>query len=101
MAQSTRMVKVTFTLDRATIERLRRAAQRLQKPRSEVVRSAIRDYSDRVGRLSEQERLQMLRRFDALVPAIPPRPAREVDDEIRRVRAARRHGGRRGTRRMG
>lgn len=87
--------KVTFTLDAATLSRLRRTAERLSKPQSEVVREAIRDYSERIGRLSEAERLALLERFDELVPRIPSRPLREVDEEIRNIREARRTGGRR------
>lgn len=87
--------KVTFTLDVETVTRLRRAAERLSKPQSEVVREAIRDYSERIGRLSEAERLALLDRFDELVPRIPVRPLREVEKEIETVRAARRAGGRR------
>jgi predicted transcriptional regulator len=87
--------KVTFTLDAATVTRLRRAAERLSKPQSEVVREAIRDYSERVGRLSEAERLALLERFDELVARIPARPLREVEEEIETIRAARRAGGRR------
>lgn len=89
------MVKMTFTLDDATVTRLRRAASRLGRPRSAVVRDAIRDYSERIGRLSEEERVGMLRAFDKLVPAIPSRPATEVEKELRQLRAARRQGGRR------
>jgi predicted transcriptional regulator len=88
------MVKMTFTLDEATVSQLRRSAERLAKPRSEVVRLAIRDYADRIGRLSEAERSQLLRAFDELVPRIPPRPAAEIQREIRAVRVARRQGGR-------
>lgn len=87
--------KVTFTLDEATVGRLRRAAERLSKAQSEVVREAIRDYSERVGKLSETERLALLERFDALVPRIPSRPLRKVNEEIRTVRESRRSGGRR------
>jgi hypothetical protein len=89
------MVKMTFSLDDATAARLRRAAERLSKPKSEVVREAIREYAERVGRLSEQERLQMLRAFDDLVPRIPMRPAGPVERELRDLREARRAGGRR------
>jgi predicted transcriptional regulator len=89
------MVKVTFTLDEATVARLRRAAARLARPQSQVVREAIRDYADRVGKLSEDERLRMLRAFDALMPQIPRRPAAAVVAEIEAVREARRRGGRR------
>lgn len=86
--------KVTFTLDEATIARLAKAAQRLDKPKSQVVREAIREYSDRIGKLSEQERLRILSVFDEVVPRIPERPQEEVSAELRALRAARRQGGR-------
>lgn len=91
-------VKVTFTLDRETVGRLRQASERLSRPQSAVVREAIQDFSERVGRLSERERLRMLRIFDEVVPAIPPRPAEAVRREIEQVRRARRSGGRGGRR---
>ena len=87
--------KVTFTLDHATVGRLRRAAERLSKSRSEIVREAIRDYSERIGKLSEQERLRMLDVFDEVVARIPSRPLAEVERELKEVRSARRGGGRR------
>ncbi len=89
------MVKKTFVLDEVTAAELSRSAARLAKPQSEVVRLAIRDYADRIGRLSEAERVHVLEVFDDLVPRIPTRPAADVDREIRIVRAARRRGGRR------
>jgi hypothetical protein len=89
------MVKVTFTLDDATVAQLRRAAERLAKPQSQVVREAVADYALRIGRLTERERLGLLADFDTFVPRIPQRPAGEVDRELAAVRAARRHGGRR------
>lgn len=88
------MVKKTFTLDDVTAAELSRSAARLAKPQSEVVRLAIRDYADRIGRLSEAERLHLLEVFDELVPKIAVRPAAEVDREVRAIRAARRRGGR-------
>lgn len=90
------MVKVTFTLDDATVARLRQAAERLAKPQSQVVREAVADYALRAGRLTEQERLRLLAEFDAVVPRIPARPVKEVDRELEAVRAARRRGGRGG-----
>ena len=87
--------KVTFTLDDQTIRRLEVAAERLKKPKSEVVRDAIADYHDRVGRLSEVERRKLLDAFDRLVTAIPARPQAEVKRELRQIRTARRQGGRR------
>ena len=86
--------KVTFTLDPDTIRRLKEAAQRLDKPQSAVVREAIQDFHDRIGKLSEQERVRMLRTFDQLVPRIPRRPLSAVERELAELRQARRQGGR-------
>jgi hypothetical protein len=93
--------KVTFTLDRDTIDRLRATAERLALPKSEVVREAIRDFSDRAGRLSERERRRLLEAFDRLVPEIPVRPRRDVERELAGLRRARRAGGRRSGRGRG
>jgi hypothetical protein len=87
--------KVTFTLDDATIDRLERAAETLAKPKSQVVREAILDYSERMGRLSEPERVRLLTAFDALFPKIPVRDIRDVERELEEIRRARRSGGRR------
>jgi predicted transcriptional regulator len=87
--------KVTFTLDRDTLSKLADAAARLSRPKSQVVREAIADYYARLGRLSEAERARMLSDFDRLVPAIPNRPAAEVEAELREIRKARKAGGRR------
>jgi flagellar motor switch protein FliG len=87
--------KVTFTLDDATLARLARAADRLRKPKSEVVRDAIEDFSARIGRTSEPERRRLLHAFDELLPKIPRRAQAAVDRELRELRKARRGGGRR------
>ncbi len=89
-----RAVKVTFTFDPATIARLEQAASSLNLPKSAVVREAIQEYYERIGRLSDKERLRMLRAFDELVPRIPSRPAIEVRRELAAIRQARRSGGR-------
>lgn len=88
-------VKVTFTLDSATITRLQDAASRLALPKSEVVREAISEFHDRIGRLSDRERTRLLRAFDELVPKIPARPMREVQKELNSLRQSRRLGARR------
>ena len=88
------MVKVTFSLDEATVNELRRTAARLRKAQSHVVRDAVADYAARADRLSERERLHVLGVLDRLRDAKPTRPAKEVDAEIAAVRAARRQGGR-------
>ena len=93
------MVKVTFTLDDETVATLRRSAERVGKAQSQVVREAVREYADRIGRVGEEERRHLLRVFDEVVPAIPRRPARAADDEIAALRRARRAGGRRNGRR--
>ncbi len=89
------MVKKTFTFDEATEGQLRLAAKRTAKSQSYVVREAIRDYAATLGKLSERERLRMLDAFDRLSAQVPYRSRKEVDAEIRSIRAARRTGGRR------
>jgi len=84
------MVKMTFTMDEETAEQLRQAASRLRRPQSQIVRQAIRDYADRIGTLSEEERSRLLEIFDHVVPAIPARPLADVESEIAEVRATRR-----------
>jgi predicted transcriptional regulator len=88
-------IKATFTLDAATVARLGQTAQRLAKPKSEVVREAIHDFSERVGRLSERERVRMLRVLDEVAARGPSRPLAEVEAEVRQIRVARRSAGRR------
>ena len=89
------ITKVTFTLDSVSIQRLQDAADRLAVAKSEVVREAIMEFHDRLGKLSDRERSAMLRTFDEFVPRIPPRSAKLVDGEIAQVRQARKAGGRR------
>jgi hypothetical protein len=89
------MVKVTFTLDDATVEELRRTAARLRKPQSQVVREAVAEYSARTDKLSERERLRMLGILERLKRMKPTRTQAENDAEIAEIRAARRSGGRR------
>src|SRR5262249_53960430 len=89
------MVKVTFTLDEATVDQLRRTAARVRKPQSQVVREAIGEYAARADKLSESERQRMLAALDRAMGRPPSRPAAEVDAELRDIRAARRRWGRR------
>ena len=89
------MVKVTFTLDERTVSRLRQAAARENKPQSQVIREAVNDYADRVGRLSEAERVRTLATLDAIVRKKPTRSPADVDRELQSIRMARRGGGRR------
>lgn len=84
------MVKVTFTLDDQTVERLRRTASRLAKPQSYVVREAVREYEARSTKLSDEERARMLAIVDRMVQEPHTRTAAEVDAELREIRASRR-----------
>jgi len=89
------MVKVTFTLDEKTVGKLQDASERLSKPKSEIVREAVTDYHARMGRLSEQERLRMMRVLDEYLARPPQRSQAEVDRELKELRASRRSGWRR------
>jgi len=91
--------KATFTLDEATIRRLQEAADQLNQPKSKVIRDAVADFHERIGRLSEKERQRQLRVIREFARTIPERSLREVEKEIAEVRAARRSGGRGGMRR--
>ena len=89
------MVKMTFTFDEKTAETLRRAASRLKKPQSVVVREAVQDYASRADRLSDEERKLMLNVLDRMMARPSKRTQAEVNAEIAEIRAARRTGGRR------
>ena len=84
------MVKVTYTLDEETVQRIRRMATRLDKPQSQVVREAVKEYEARSDKLSDEERKRLLAVLDELAPKVPRRPQKEVDAELREIRAARR-----------
>ncbi len=84
------MVKATFTLDEETVAELRQAAARLNKPQSYVVRQAIHDFSQRTGRLSEDERGHLLQVIDRAIARASTRPAASVDAELKRLRNDRR-----------
>jgi predicted transcriptional regulator len=88
------MVKVTFTLDEATIARLNEAAARRRIPKSQAVREAIEDFSVKEVRVSETERKRRLAAFQEFLDTVPPRPQADVEREIAEIRRARRHGGR-------
>ena len=89
------MVRVTFSLDDATVARLRQTAARLGKPQSLVVREAVAEYAERADQLSDGERRRALTVLERLRTAAPTRTAVAVDAELRQLRATRRRGGRR------
>ncbi|MYF77901.1 MAG: ribbon-helix-helix domain-containing protein [Acidobacteria bacterium] len=84
-----RMVKVTYSLDDATVRRIRAVSARLGIPQSQMVREAVADYAARKDRLSEAERLRMLEVLERIRQAPPSRPQEEVDAELRDIREAR------------
>ena len=84
------MVKVTYSLDDATVRRIRRAAERLGRPQSHVVREAVAEYDARTDRLSEAERLRMLEVLDRLRSEPVTRSRAAVAAELREVRLSRR-----------
>ena len=84
------MVKVTFTLDDETVERLRRLARRLGRPQSQVVRESIKVYEARSDTLGEEERHRLLAIMDRIMKAPATRPQAAVHAELREIRAARR-----------
>lgn len=88
-------VKATFTLDEESVRKLAQASKRSKRSKSEIVREAILDYSEREGRLNNRERLAMLRTIDEFAGRVPPRSQEEVDAELAAIREARRRGGRR------
>jgi hypothetical protein len=88
--------KHTFTLDRPTARLLDRTARALALSKSGVVREAVREYAERLGKLPEAERRRLLQVFDQLVPRIPPASNEAAEQEIAELRRARRAGGRGG-----
>jgi ribbon-helix-helix CopG family protein len=89
------MVRVTYSLDDATVAEIRRIAARLRRPQSQIVREAIAEYGARADQLSAGERVRLLGVLSRLREAPPTRPASAVDAELRALRTTRRRGGRR------
>ena len=94
------MVKMTFTLDAATVESIRRIAKRLGKPQSEVIRQAIPFYEPHAGQLTRAERQRRVALFDEVIATVPSGPAAKVDRELEAVRDSRRAGWQRSGRRL-
>ena len=89
------MVEATFSVDEETFRILKRTAERLGKSQSLVVREAVAEYAARAGRLTDAERRRTVKIVDAMMKEPRTRPADAVQAEIRDIRRARRHGGRR------
>jgi hypothetical protein len=89
------MAKRTFVLDDETVRTLRTLAERRQQAQSHIVREAIAVYATQAQRLSDQDRARKLRVLDELLARPGTRAGREVDEELRAIRRARRAGWRR------
>ena len=85
-------VKMTVTLDETTVNLLNQTAIRLAKPKSAVVREAIRDYHAKSDRLTETERRRMLQVLEEYAKTPPTKTQADVDRELREIRASRRRG---------
>ena len=83
---------MTFTIDEDTADTLRRIAERVRRPQSQVLREAIRHYEPHAGQLSPEERKQRTKLFDRVIARIPEQPAGGVDAELREIRKSRRTG---------
>ena len=92
------MVKVTFSLDDATVETLRKTATRLRKPQSLVVREAIAQYAAQEDRLGDDERERMLKVIDRFMKLPPSGSHKDAEREIQEIRRSRRTGWRPGAR---
>lgn len=85
------MKKVTYTLDDETVDAIRRAAARSNRPQSAIVRAAVAAYGDG-DRLGESERRRMLTALRAYQAVMPRRSMAPVQKELREIRASRRIG---------
>ena len=92
---------VTYSLDDATVRRIRRTAERLGLPQSRAVREAVAEYDVRTDRLSETERLRMLDLLDGWRKKQVARSREDVESELREIRRSRRDGWERRSRRDG
>lgn len=89
------MVKVTFTLDDETVDRIRALARQRGKPQSLVVREAVEAYATREEKLSDAERARRVQVIDALLARPRTRPQADVKKELHEIRRTRRAGWRR------
>jgi hypothetical protein len=86
------MPKLTFSLDDASVQTLRRVAERSRKPQSQIVREAIEAYAAREEVLSPEDRDRLLGVLRQIKQRPATRPASAVREELRQIRRARRTG---------
>ena len=87
------MAKLTFSLDEATVEALRKTAARLRKPQSMVVREAIARYAAAADLTSPEERGRILEIIDYIKKQPTYGSAEDAKREIEEIRRSRRASG--------
>ena len=85
-------IKITATLDEATVASLNRIAARLRKPKSAVLREAIQAYETASDRLTESERRRMVKVIEEYKKQPQTRSQADADREQREIRESRRRG---------
>lgn len=86
------MPKLTFSLDDASVQTLRRMAARSRKPQSQIVREAIETYAAREDVLSAEDRERLLGVLRRIKQRPATRPAAAVREELQQIRRSRRTG---------
>ncbi|MGE3840209.1 MAG: ribbon-helix-helix protein, CopG family [Vicinamibacterales bacterium] len=89
---------MTFTLDDAAVQALKRMTSRTRRSQSHVLREALCHYEPYAGQLSRDDRQRRLALLDRVVADIPAKTAAEVDRELNELRRSRRAGWRRSPR---
>jgi predicted transcriptional regulator len=84
------MVKMTFTLDDQTVAKLRRTAERHNRPQSWVVHEAVADYAAKSDMLTPEEQARRLEALERFKRTPITGTSADVDREIAQVRASRR-----------
>jgi len=86
------MPKLTFSLDDASVQTLRRIAARCRKPQSQIVREAIETYAAREDVLSAEDRDRLLGVLRRIRQRPATRSAAAVREELQEIRRSRRTG---------
>jgi len=86
------MPKLTFSLDDASVQTLRRLSEQRRKPQSQIVREALDAYAAREDVLSAEERDRLLGVLRGIKQRPATRPASAVQEELRQIRRSRRTG---------
>jgi hypothetical protein len=86
------MPKLTFSLDEASVQMLRKVSERSRKPQSLIVREAIAQYAEREEVLSAEERDRLLAVLRTIKQRPASRPAADVRQELKDIRRSRRRG---------